>query len=169
MANGVRPPLNLSQATRDALNAQVAPDFPGQQTGTWQTFDVISQPMAPGGSNSPTVSFPVSSALYEVEAAAFMPGQNITAISRMLGNTDQFLIQIVYSDFTQLNAGQPVLGSALFNRLDGVYRLKKPTVIGPNQNITVNLQNISDPAFNMTVYLRFTVLQLELSTNAVQF
>lgn len=171
----VRPPLNLSPQLRAALAAGVSPDFPGQATGSWQSFNVISQQFAPGGTDSPTLSFPVTSALYEVEGAALVEDQDITDISKTLGNTDAFTIQIVYADGTQLNAGAinasntQLLGSAFFPRLDGVYKLRKPQVIGPNQSITINLKNISQPAANITVYLRFTVLQLELATNAVQF
>lgn len=165
----VRPPLNLSPQLRAALAAGVSPDFPGQATGSWQSFDVVSATLTPGTSDAPTVSFPVTSALYEIQGSALVSGQDDGAISRAIGNVDQFTIQIVLADQTQVNAGPVLLASAFFPRLDGVYKFRKPQVIGPNQSITVNVTNVSDPALNLEVNLRFTVLQLELSPSAVQF
>lgn len=166
---GVRGALNIDENTRRALNAGVEPDFPGQLTGSFQTFDVVSNSMASGGSDTQSISFPVTSALYAVQAAALLTNQDAAATSRLLGNLDQFLIQITYSDRTQLNAGAPVLASALFSHLDGIYWLKKPTVVGPNQSLTCFFQNVSDPAKTAEVHLTFRVLQLELSTSAAQF
>lgn len=163
--------LALSPALRAALGAAVAQDFPGQQTGLWQTFNVVSPQMAAGQTSAPTVSFPVASALYEISGSGSCPAGVPTAGTggtADLGNIDAFTIQVVFSDQTQLNAGPTqLLGTSFFNRLTGIKLLRKPVVIGPNQNITFNLTNVCGQ--NLTVYIGVVALQLELPTNAVQF
>lgn len=163
--------LALSPALRAALGQAVAQDFPNQQTGLWQTFNVVSPQMGAAGTSAPTVSFPVTSALYEISGSAVCPAGSPaagTGGTADLGNIDAFTIQVVFSDQTQLNAGPTqLLGTSFFNRLTGIKLLRKPVVIGPNQNITFNLANICGQ--NLTVYIGVVALQLELPTNAVQF
>ena len=166
-----RPAIALSPALKKALAAGVSGDFPNQETGGWQTFDVVSAQMAAGGKDSPTVSFPVTSALYEISGSAICPEGTPaagTGATNSIGCLNGFTIQVILSDRTQLNAGNDkLLGTSFFNRLTGIKQFRKPWVIGPNQTITFNLENLSGQ--NLTVYLGVTVLQLELSTNAVQF
>lgn len=166
-----RPPLAISPALRKALNSRVAGDFPNQETGGWQTFDVVSAQMAAGGKDAPTVSFPVTSALYEISGSAVCiegTPAAATGATNAVGCLNGFTIQVIMSDRTQLNAGDSqLIGTSFFNRLNGIKDYRKPWVVGPNQTITFNLTNISGQL--LTVYLGVTVLQLELSTNAVQF
>jgi len=165
MAPNVRPPFRMSPQMARTLNSQLPTEFQSAPTGAWQSFDFVSPSIAAGGALSGSVTFPVSCALFEVQGAA--QNGSATEGTASLGYTDLFTVQLSTAT-EQLNAGAPILGTAFFNRLDGLYRFRKPWIIPANQAITIVGDSVAS-ADALIVHMRFAVLLLELSTNAVQF
>lgn len=132
-------------------------------TGGWQTFDVVPVSLASAGVASPTISFPVTSALYEIQGSATSSSAGTAAI----GYRDTFTLQVVLPDGTQLNAGTQTLANSFFEMNTGVKRFRKPWVIGATQVITINVTNVTSS--NLVLYLNFTVLQLELGSAVQKF
>jgi hypothetical protein len=152
------------------LNSQLPVEFQQAPSGAWQTFDVVTPVIAPGGPIASTVQFPVTAALFEIQGAAQDTADPPTAGSGTaeLGFTDMFTIQFSTAGGEQFNAGAPVIGTAFFNRMTGIHMFRKPWIIPANQTINITGANIDDDD-SIIVHLCFTVLLLELSTNAVQF
>ena len=164
----VRPPFRMTAAQARALNSQLPREFQDVPSGAWQTFDVVTPVIAPGGPMAETVSFPVTAALFEVQGAAQDTTTPSTEGTGALGFTDLFTIQLSTAGGEQLNAGAPVIGTAFFNRLSGIHMFRKPWIIPANQNVNIAGLSLAS-ADSIIVNLCFTVLLLELSTNAVQF
>lgn len=164
MPPNVRPPFRLSPQMRRELSADLPPSLRELDSGAWQTFDFVSPTIAAGGQLSGTLSFPVTAALCEIQGAATSNGTEGTA---ELAKTDLFTVQFTTAT-EQLNAGSPVIGTAYFNRLNGIKTFKKPWILPANQAISIAGASLAS-ADNVVVYITFTVLLLELSTNAVQF